>query len=395
MKFILYRFMKLKHLLSSLKSSDISTKRVLLRIDANVPLKRGIVADDFRIRAVLPTVKYLARHAKQLFIVSHLGDPKGKRVSALSLLPVKTYLEKKLNLKIDFVSDIYSNHEPEGKVVLFENIRFFHGEEKNSKDFAKVLASYADLYVNDAFSVSHRDHASVSAITQYLPSYSGFLLESELANLDKLIENPKHPFVCILGGAKPETKIPLLKRLAAIADSILIAGVNVYPFYVAADIIKKSQVPIKIDASVYEEVSRIWARYRHKIILPIDCIVSKGKKILNLNTFGIRGESKVQISDIGPMTVSLFNIHINAAGSIYWNGPLGIYEESLFKKGSVSICKTLATRKNAVIGGGDTAKIVSDLKLNSKMAFISTGGGASLQYLSGQSLPGLKPFLSK
>jgi len=383
--------MRKRDLLSTQK--DLKNKKVIIRIDANVPIKGKTIQNDFRLQAVLPTIHYLLKQEiKQLIIISHLGRPKGVTLS-LSLKPIQSYLEKKLKQKVLLVKDVkkYNNKTfPKNKIILLENIRFYKEEEKNNKAFAKKLASFGDLFVNEAFSVCHRAHASIVGIPQFIPSLIGFLLEKECRTLDLLKKTPQKPFVCLIAGGKPETKIKVIKKVIAKADIILIAGKNIYPFFIAAGILKPKQSPLKLDKSIQEDANLLWKKYKNKIVIPLDGVIVNNNKYIIQTTAQFQKLKTVFYGDIGPKTRALFTIHLQKAKTIYWNGPLGIYEDKKLKQRSLKIAKTIAENGNGIIGGGDTIDVVFDAKVEKKMKFISTGGGASLSYFAGDKLPGLE-----
>jgi len=376
-------------------------KKVLVRTDFNVPLKNGRVSDDFRLRAALPTLKYLRQQGARVIIVSHLGRPDGKVAPEFGLKVLVPALTKLLKTSVIFcpenigpkaqkaVDDLKS-----GQILLLENIRFQPGEEKNERALAKALAGLADVYVNEAFSVSHRAHASVCAITEFLPSYAGLALADEVKNLDEAL-HPVSPAVAILGGAKISTKIGLIKNLARHFDSVLIGGALANNFIQAAGFEVGQSV---VDADYQVKI----ADYNfQKICLPVDALVLtvKGEVATRLVD---EVKPKEKILDIGPRTIKIFNQKIAMAKSIVWNGPMGWFEDPRFKKGTRALA--LAVKKNlrarAVVGGGETVAAVSGLinaraqKTRPKL-FISTAGGAMLEYLEGKILPGIKPLIEK
>ncbi|OGG87607.1 phosphoglycerate kinase [Candidatus Kuenenbacteria bacterium RIFCSPHIGHO2_02_FULL_39_13] len=349
---------------------NLAGKRVLVRCDFDLPMKNCKIIDDTRLKACVPTIKYLLFKGAKVVLVGHLGRPKGVD-EKLSLLPVKNKLEKILEKKIVFIDwdEIPSRLAPRNDISLrmLENLRFYTGEEKNSKKFAKKLASLADIYVNEAFAVSHRSVASVDAIQNYLPSYAGLRLEKEIENLSAVLKNPKHPVILIIGGAKIETKLPVIKEFQKIADQILVAGAVANTFLKAAGVeVGKSLV----DEKYIDEAKSI---LNSKILLPVDWRVKNGK-----------------ILDIGPRTIELFAQKIKLAKTIVWNGPMGKFEEKEFAIGTQEIAKeVLKSKAKVVIGGGDTDKILQGKKFGSNI-FVSTGGGAMLEFLAGKKLPGFK-----
>ena len=363
---------------------NLAGKIVLLRADLNVPIKGGKIKDDYKIVAVLPTVRYLLRHNCRLLIATHLGNGlKGETTK-----PIADRLGRLLGKKVAGREKIAKMENKQ--VVMLENLRWHKGEEKNDKKFARDLAALADLYVNDAFAVSHRAHASVAAIKKYLPSYAGLLLEKEILNLAKILE-PKQPLISIIGGAKIETKISLINNLAKKSHRLLIGGALANNFIAAHG--------FKIGKSVADRPSvRTAAQIikRHKnIILPVDVVAAKSVKSGNARVLPVAkvGASDM-ILDIGPKTVRLFVSYLRKANTIIWNGPLGYFENEHFKHGTLAIARVIASRSTGqafgVVGGGETIEALKLTKMENYLDWISTGGGAMLAYLGGEKLPGLK-----
>jgi len=363
---------------------NLAGKRVLLRADLNVPMKGGRIKDDYKIVAVLPTVRYLLRHNCRLVIATHLGQGlKGEFTK-----PIADRLGRLLGKKVAGPEKIEKMENKE--IVMLENLRWHKGEEKNDKKFARALATAADLYVNDAFAVSHRRHASMSAIKKYLPSYAGLLLEKEILNLAKILR-PAPPLVAIIGGAKIETKLSLINNLAKKSERVLIGGALANNFIAAHG--------FKIGKSVADRPSvRTAAQIikRHKnIILPVDVVVAKSLKSCEARVLPV---AKVgagdMILDIGPKTVRLFASFIEKASTIIWNGPLGYFENEHFKHGTLAIARVIAARSTGqafgVAGGGETIEALKLTKMENYLDWISTGGGAMLAFLGGEKLPGLK-----
>ncbi|HEY0980355.1 MAG TPA: phosphoglycerate kinase [Candidatus Paceibacterota bacterium] len=368
------------------KIPSIKNKRVLIRVDFNVPLKNGKVADTRRIEAAYGSIDAVLKKGGTPLLLAHVGDGEG------SLRPVATVLSKRYNI-VFIDNDLADSrtHDivakvPKGTVILFENIRRYEGEEKNDKSFAKVLASYGDAYVNDAFSVSHRKHASIVGVPKFLPSYAGFTLQAEVKALSVVVEKPKHPFLFILGGAKFSTKIPLLKRFAESADNVVIGGAILNNFYKSAGFpVGKSVVEEGYDKAIKPLLGN------PKLLLPIDVIVARGTKKVTLTPDEVEADDI--IADIGPQSTALIAKKIEKAKLVVWNGPTGWYEKG-FTKGTVSLAQAIVESKaTAVIGGGDTGaaleKILSSNTALSKRVFVSTGGGAALDYLSNGTLPGI------
>ena len=358
---------------------SLSGKRVLVRVDLNVPFdKEGRISDDFRLKAVLPTLNYLLNRDAKVIIISHLGRPKGNPVPEFSLKPVYLRLSALLKKSISFAPQLFSEATQKaveslqnGEVVGLENLRFDKGEEDNSRTFAKRLALYADIYVNDAFSVSHREAASTVAITEFLPSYAGMLMEKEVQMLSGLLRHPESPFIAVIGGAKIKDKLPIIEHLTHKADRILVGG------GVANNFLKIQGVDVKdslVELECLDDAKRILALSKGKIVLPVD-YVWKGDVI----------------ADVGKQTVKTFEKYLDSAKTIFWNGCLGITEEPEYAKASDELAKMIAGAKaTSVIGGGNTLEVLNKLKLANKVSFVSSGGGASLEYLSGKILPGVK-----
>lgn len=366
----------------------ISGQRVLLRADFNVPIKNGKVVSDFRIKKTIPTISYLQKMGAKIIIISHIGSD-GEE----SLLPVANELKKHIK-NFKFVADPILSDETElkvakmknGEVLLLENLRREEGEKKNFPSFARGLSRYGEIFVNDAFSVCHREHASIIGIPKHLPSYAGLQLMCEVDNLSKIFE-PKKPFLFILGGAKFETKIPFIKKLLRLSDNVFVGGA------IANDFLKAKGYEIG-KSLVGEENYQIPLFLKNKkLILPEDLIVSSGKKkrIANIDNVD-RNEF---ISDIGPATISKISELVKEAKTILWNGPLGKYEDG-YSQSSVELLKEITKSKAvSIIGGGDTVALVTNLKLEKKITFLSTGGGATLDFLTKGMLPGLRPLRSK
>ncbi len=360
--------------------------KVLVRADFNVPVENGVVVDDFRIRAALPTVDFLLSKGAVVILMSHLEDNDGEY---LTLQPIADRLQK-LERPVTFIKDYAKAYEiintpaSQGSCYLLENLRFFEGEKKNDKKFAQQLASLADIYVNDAFPVCHREHASVVGVPQYLPSYAGLQLEKEVANLS-LAFKPSHPFLFILGGAKFETKLPLLAKFIEIADEIFVGGALAHDLFkvkgyeIGQSIVSKTDV----DLSAFIKSP--------KLLMPIDVVNQEG-----VSKAADSLEATDQIMDSGPKTVSMLKEKIESAKFILWNGPLGKYEGG-FKQPTLEVAKMIgeATKKSlgkviSIVGGGDTIAATEELKNQSDFTFVSTGGGAMLDFLAKGILPGIQ-----
>lgn len=414
--------MKLKTI--SQKATD--DKRVLVRVDYNVPLKETNgswqVANDSKLRATLPTIKLLLEaKAKQIILCSHLGRPKGKPAEKLSLKPVAKKLgellkENNLTQVVDFAPSP-SEISPESKLLLLENLRFDPGEKKNDPVFAKKLSGLADIYVNDAFSASHRQHASIVGIAKYLPSFAGLTLVEELQSLQRLLESPKRPFVVMVGGAKISDKLSAIEHLSKIADTILVGGgiannflkaehFEVYHSYLEdapADLNKEGMDFVKLADKLLDEnrqQSTMLGNYPlPKILYPLDVLVasspeSKSSKTLNL----LRTEQKKlgeesMFLDIGPKTIALYSEVIKKAKTVFWNGPMGVFENPEFENGTKKLAKVLSESKAfSVLGGGDTIRAIEHFSLRDDFSYVSNAGGAALEFLSGKMLPGLEPL---
>ncbi len=386
----------------SITDIDVKGKRVLVRVDYNVPIKDNKVTDDTRIAAAMPTVEYLLDHGAAVILCSHLGRPKGGPDPKFSLKPVAAHLSGLLGKPVAFADDCVgtvaeaaSRALKPGEVLVLENTRFHPEEEKNDPEFAKKLASLADIYVNDAFGSAHRAHASTEGVAHSLPAVAGFLMEKEIQYLGQAIAKPKRPFIAILGGAKISDKIGVIKNLLTKADQILIGGGMANTFFKAQG--------YRIGDSLYEEEALDTA---HKLIksgntqlrLPVDVVIG--------DRFDAEAERKVmpmgtvadgwRILDIGPATVETFGRSISKAKTIVWNGPMGVFEFPRFAEGTIGIAKAVAASQAvSIIGGGDSAAAINQAGLADKITHISTGGGASLEMLEGLDLPGLVAIQDK
>jgi len=382
--------------------TNLKQKKVLLRLDLNVPLDNGKITDTTRIDKILPTINFLLENEAKIIILSHVGRPKGKVVSELSLKPICEDLKNKLNQNIKLVSknikEINSTdlfNEQDEKIVILENLRFYEEEEKNDNSFAKHLASLADIYVNDAFSCSHRAHASIFEITKFIPSYSGLQLNLEIDALTKITSEIQRPITCIIGGSKISSKINIIKNLIAKFDNIIIVGgmANNILRYKGYEIGKSIQED-NCD-KIIEEIFFLSKKENCKIIYPEDVAVGKNldgsAKIKELNNI-----SKDElILDIGPKTIKTINSLIEESNTILWNGPAGYFENPNFAKGSLEIAKKIIEKnKNnkiySVAGGGDTVSLLNGIGAINNFNFVSTAGGAFLEYLEGKELPGIK-----
>ena len=384
---------------------DVKGKRVLVRCDFNVPLQDGVITDDKRIRESMRTVKYLIDNGARVVLCSHLGRPKGEFNIDYSLAPVAVRIGELLGKPVVMASDVVGEDAKskaaalsDGDVLLIENVRFHAEEEKNDQAFAKDLASLAELYVNDAFGTSHRAHASTAGVAGYLPAACGYLIQKELDIMGGALSNPKRPFVAILGGAKVSDKIGVINNLIEKVDTIIIGGGMAYTF-------DKSQGH-QIGNSLFEEdkmelAKELMAKAQERgveFLLPIDNVI--GDKFDATCQSKIVGIAEIPDGwmglDIGPKSIELFSEAINGAGTVVWNGPMGVFEFAAFAKGTEAIAKAVAeSGAISIIGGGDSAAAVEKLGYADKMTHISTGGGASLEFLEGLELPGIAALNEK
>ena len=376
----------------TIKEADFSGKRAIVRVDFNVPIdSSGNITDDNRIKEALPTIRYiLDKGAKQVVLMSHLGKPKGPDPK-LRMDNVAKRVQELLKIDVAKVDDCIDVALPSAKVVMLENLRFHAEEEKNDPKFAEKLSKYADIYVNDAFGTCHRAHASVHAITKYLPSYAGLLVEKEAVTMGKALENPEHPFVAIMGGSKVSDKIEVIQNLLPKVDYLLIGGAMMFTFYKSIGFeTGKSLVEndkLGLAASLIKD---------RKIIIPEDAVVAeKADDSSAMRNVPLSAIPKHMIGlDIGANTIGSYKAIIEKAKTIIWNGPMGMFEIKRFAKGTEEIAKAVAdaTQKNnavSIIGGGDSAAAIDELGLKDKVTHVSTGGGASLEFFAGKALPGI------
>jgi 3-phosphoglycerate kinase len=389
----------------TVKDIDLKDRVVLMRADFNVPQDANLaITDDTRIRATLPTIKYILQAGvKKLILMSHLGRPDGKVVEKYSLKPVAVRLKELLGQDVKFINDCVGDNvkkeidAAKEKVILLENLRFHAEEEANDTNFAKQLASLAEVYVDDAFGTAHRAHASTAGVTQSLKSVAGFLLEKEIQYLGNAVENPARPFMIILGGAKVSDKIGLIDNLLPKCDAIIIGGGMAYTFLKAQgkQIGNSKLEKDKLDLAkgLLDKATSL----RKEIVLPVDhVIVDTVDANAKSEICGeVIPEGKIAV-DIGPKSIKLFEDKLSSAKTIVWNGPVGIFEMDAFSKGTQEIAKFISTLKaTTIIGGGDTAAAVAKFKLEDKMTHVSTGGGASLEFLEGKQLPGVAALSNK
>ena len=386
--------------LHTVKEADLKGKRVLIRVDFNCPVKDGVVTDPTRIKAALPTIEYILSEGASLVVMCHFGRPKGEKKMEYSLLPVKNEFEKLLGRKVTLAPDVIGSEVDSlvsalkpGDVLMLENVRFYKEEEKNDPEFAKKLASYGDVYVNDAFGTAHRAHASTEGVAHYLPSYAGFLIEKEVKYMAPLLENPEHPFVAIIGGSKVSSKITVLESLVKTCDKIVIGGGMAYTFLkVQGHEVGKSL----LEEDYLETAASFLAKAKEKnveVILPVDHVCAKEfsetAEAITVSTVDI--PSDLMGMDIGPKTVELITKALKDAKNVVWNGPMGVFEFSQFANGTEKVAFALAESDAvSVVGGGDSVAAINKFGLAEKISHVSTGGGASLEFLEGKTLPGIK-----
>ncbi len=381
---------------------NLDKKIVLLRLDLNVPIKDGIIIDETRINKILPVVKFLIDNNSKIVVISHVGRPKGKVVKSLSLKPISENLEKKINRKIRLINDNISNLKKENlfndtneQIVFLENIRFYKSEEKNDTSFAKQLANLGDLFVNDAFSCSHRAHTSVSKITEFLPSFAGLQLNTEINALKKVTSEIKKPVTCVIGGSKISTKIGIIKNLIPRFDNIVIVGGmanNILHF--KGNKIGKSIKEENCD-SVISEIFKTSKNHSCNIIYPQDVLVGKNKNDISRTKKVDEILDDDLILDIGPNTINTIRKVIDRSRTVLWNGPAGYFENPNFAKGSQEIARAIIKKRDdrsiySVVGGGDTISLINQINAIKDFNFVSTAGGAFLEYLEGKELPGIK-----
>ena len=390
----------MKRTLESLDKGSLEGRRALVRVDFNVPLKDGVVTDDTRIRAALPTIKYLRERGARLVLLSHLGRPKNGPDPKYSLKPVVRALEKLLGSPVTFLPDPTSSDAPtivkrlpRGGVAVAENTRFYPGEEKNDSALAEQLAALGDLYVNDAFGSAHRAHASTEAVARILkPAVSGFLLERELRYLGQALHQPKRPFVAVLGGAKISGKIDLIEALLPKVDQILLGGAMACTFFKAMDLETGTSL---VEADRVDLARDLMKKAGAKLVLPEGGVIAR-ELAPNVETRTVKRDAIPQgwaVYDIDPDTEKRFARSIEQAGTVVWNGPVGVFETPPFDHGTLAIARAMAKATDngavTVIGGGDSAAAVAQAKLSDRITHVSTGGGASLEFLEGKELPGV------
>ena len=390
-------------------AGELRSKKVLVRVDFNVPMSKeneGQITDDKRIVESLPTIRKIISEGGKLILMSHMGRPKGEKNLKYSLRPIAMHLSELLDKPVLFADDCIEesteaivNDLQDGDILLLENLRFYNEEEKNNPEFAKKLASYGDIYINDAFGTAHRAHASTEGVTKYIKTNAaGYLMEKELAYLSKAIANPEHPYAAVLGGSKISGKIDVIKNLLGKADKILIGGGMIFTFYKA--------MGYEIGKSLLEEdkvelAKELIAEAGTKLMLPVDVVCAdKFENSAKFSTYKADSIPADMIGmDIGPETIKLFREELLKAKTIVWNGPMGVFEMDNFAKGTFEVAAALAeaTKKGAVtvIGGGDSAAAIAKTGLEKQVSHVSTGGGASLEFLEGKTLPGVEALNNK
>jgi phosphoglycerate kinase len=386
----------------TIRDIDVKGKRVLVRVDFNVPIKDGVVGDDTRIRGALPTLEYLLKGGAALILCSHLGRPKGGPDPKYSMKPVAEYLGKLMKKNVAFAEDCIgpkaeaaAKSLKPGDVLVLENTRFHPEEEKNDPGMSKQLAALADIYVNDAFGSAHRAHASTEGVAKYLPAVAGFLMEKEIQYLGAAVENPAKPFVAILGGAKISDKIGVIKNLLTKADTILIGGGMANTFFKAEGYPMADSL---VEAEALETATELLKTAGEKLRLPVDVVIA--------DKFDAAATHKViptgpvpdgwRILDIGPETIEHYAKVVKAAKTVVWNGPMGVFEFPEFAKGTFGVAKAVAdSGAVSIVGGGDSVAAIQESGLTDKITHISTGGGASLEMLEGITLPGVAALLDK
>lgn len=387
--------------LNTIREANLENKKVLIRVDFNVPVKEGVVKDATRIEAALPTINYiLSQKGASVVVMSHFGRPKGQKNPEFSMAPIAQKFSQLLGKPVTLASDVIGcevekqvKNLKAGEVLLLENVRFYPDEEENNPEFAKQLAAFGDVYVNDAFGTAHRAHASTEGVAHYLPSYAGFLIEKEVKFMAPLLENPEKPFVAIIGGAKVSSKITVLESLVKTCNTIIIGGGMAYTFLkVQGHEVGKSLVEDDF-AQTAENFLAAAAKKGVKVVLPVDhiCASEFAEDAAPVAVDGVEIGKDLMGMDIGPKTVNAIIEALNGAKSVVWNGPMGVFEFAAFAKGTEQVAQALAkSDATTVVGGGDSVAAINKFGLASKISHVSTGGGASLEFLEGKTLPGIK-----
>ena len=386
----------------TVKDIDLKGKRVIMRVDFNVPMDKGVVTDDKRIKAALPTIKYVLEQGASLMLMSHLGRPKGGPDAEFSLKAAADVLAGLLGKPVAMAPDCVGPEVQKlaaalkpGDVLMLENTRFHAGEEKNDLELAKQMAALGDVYVNDAFGSAHRAHSSTEGIARFLPAVSGFLMEQELEYLGRAVSNPEHPYIAILGGAKISDKILVVETLLSKCDKLIIGGGMANTFLAAQGLNMQDSL---VETASLETAKAILSRVADKLVLPVDAVVA--------DKFDAEANSQVvdvdkipagwRMLDVGPKTLELYKQTLAGAKLIVWNGPVGVFEFPKFAEGTFALAKMLAVSgATTVIGGGDSASAVKKAGVAKQMTHVSTGGGASLEFLEGRELPGVAALNNK
>lgn len=391
----------------TVRDADLTGKRVLVRVDFNVPLDGSAITDDTRIRAAVPTLKYiLDKNPRAVILMSHMGRPKGERNLAYSLAPTAPALSQLLGVPVRFAEDCIGEVAeaaittlPQGGVIILENTRFYKGEEKNDPELSKMLARHGDIFVNDAFGSAHRAHSSTVGVAEHLPAVAGLLMEKEIDYLATALESPKRPFVAILGGAKVSDKIAVIEALLGKVDKLLIGGGMANTFAAAQGYAMGKSL---VENDAINTAKDLLAKSGGKLILPVDAIIGDSfSNDAQRRTIRIADGVPAEwaIYDIGPDTIASFGQQLKGARTVVWNGPMGVFEMPNFANGTFSTARMLAEETAAgavtIIGGGDSAAAVEDSGLADQITHISTGGGASLEMLEGQKLPGVEILKDK
>jgi len=386
----------------TVKDIDLKGKLVLMRVDFNVPMQDGVVTDDKRIRAALPTIQYVLDQGASLILMSHLGRPKGVSDPTFSLRAASEVLSTLIDRPVKMAPDcvgaeveaLAKDLQP-GDVLMLENTRFHGGEQKNDPELAKQMAALADVYVNDAFGSAHRAHSSTEGVAQYLPAVSGFLMEKELEFLGRAVANPEHPYIAILGGAKISDKILVVETLLSKCDKLIIGGGMANTFLAAQGLNMQDSL---VEETSLETAKAILEKSADKLILPVDAVIADkfdndaNSQVVDVNAI----PEGWRMLDVGPMTIELYKNALSDAKLVVWNGPVGVFEMPKFAEGTFAIAKLLAeSSATTVIGGGDSASAVKKAGVASQMTHVSTGGGASLEFLEGKELPGVAALLDK
>ena len=390
----------------TVKDVDVAGKRVLVRVDFNVPLAEGAVADDTRVRAALPTLRYLMDHGAKVIIVSHLGRPNGEPDPRFSLRPVRRTLARLLGRNVIFVDETVGSEATEavermvdGELIMLENVRFNAGEKSNDPAFARRLAALADIFVNDAFGAAHRAHASTAGVAEFLPAYAGMLLAREVETLTSMLADPERPFVAILGGSKVSDKFGVIDKLLECVDTLVVGGGMAFTFLAAKGLEVGTSI---LEPDWVDPAKAMLAKARERgvdIMLPVDFVVADafaedaeirivGRQEIPADMMGL---------DIGPTSVELFKGTIADAKTIFWNGPMGVFEMKPYETGTREVAAAVARNSRAVsvIGGGDSVAALKKFGLEARVTFVSTGGGASMKLLEGAPLPGVEALLDK